>query len=110
MTHDPAQNIAEIVTFKLAPGMKPDHYIGLSKTINDFLESCPGFVFRRLSSGEDGRWTDTAIWADMETAKAAADAFPQQSFAPKVMAAIDADTLEMRHEVIHFTQFPPEST
>ncbi len=104
------QNVAEIVTFKLAPGVTADHYIGLSKTINDFVENCPGFIFRRLSSGNDGRWTDTAIWSDMEAAKAAADAFPQQDFAPKVMAAIDADTLDMRHEVIHFTRIPSESS
>jgi predicted sugar kinase len=104
------QNIAEIVTFKLMPGVSQDDYIGLSKTINDFIETCPGFLFRRLSSGEDGRWTDTAIWSNIETAKAAAEAFPQQSFAPKIMAAIDADTLEMRHEAIHFTQFPAQTS
>jgi hypothetical protein len=104
------QNIAEIVTFKLAQGVTADHYIDLSKTINDFVESCPGFLFRRLSSGDDGRWTDTAIWSDIDTAKAAAEAFPQQDFAPNVMAAIDADTLEMRHEVIHLTQLPSENT
>lgn len=106
MTQDSTQNIAETVTFKLASGVKPDHYIGLSKTIHDFLENRPGFIFRRVSSGDDGRWTDTVIWADMKTAKAAADAFPQQEFAQKVMAVIDGNTLEMRHETIHFNQFP----
>ena len=84
--------------------MSDDDYIALSKTINGFVESCPGFIFRRVSSGTDGRWTDTAVWSDLETARAAAEAFPKQGFAPDVMAAIDGDTLEMRHEVIHLTQ------
>lgn len=109
MTPNQDQNVAETVTFKLAPTITPDQFITLMKTTEAFVQNNPGFVFRRLSSGEDGRWTDTVIWSDMATAKAAADAFPQQDFAAAVMAAIDAETVEIRHEIIHWTQFPPNA-
>ncbi|MBV1894888.1 MAG: hypothetical protein KUG70_00425 [Rhodobacteraceae bacterium] len=106
MTQTATQNVVEITTFKLASGVSPDHYISLSKTTNAFVENSPGFIFRRLSSGDDGYWTDTVIWTDLNAAKTAFEAFPKQGFAQDIMAAIDGDTLKMRHETIHNTQGP----
>ena len=106
MTQHPVQNVVETVTFKLANGVVPDQFVSLMKTTAGFVQNNPGFVFRRLSVGDDGFWTDTVVWADMDTATSAAAAFPKQDFAAAVMAAIDPDTVKMRHEVIHWTQFP----
>lgn len=100
------QNVAETVSFELAPGITADQFIALSKQSEAFVRQNPGFVFRRLSAGEDGRWTDTVIWADMDTAQAAAADFPNQDFAPALMAAIAPDSVQMRHETIHWTVAP----
>ncbi|MFT4959760.1 MAG: hypothetical protein ACI92Z_000836 [Paracoccaceae bacterium] len=110
MTQDPAQNVAETVTFKLAPDIAVDQFITLMKITADFVQNNPGFVFRRRSVGTDGRWTDTVVWSDMDTAKSAAAAFPKQDFAPAVMAAINPETVQMRHEFIHWTLFPNPRT
>ena len=106
MTQDPAQNVVETVTFKLAQSVSPDQFITLMKTTAAFVQNNPGFVFRRLSTGDDGFWTDTVVWSDIDTANNAAAAFPKQDFAAAVMAAINPETVKIRHEVIHWTQFP----
>lgn len=106
MTQQPVQNVVETVTFKLAAGIGPDQFVTLMKTTAAFVQNNPGFIFRRLSAGEDGLWTDTVVWSDIDTATAAAAEFPKQDFAPAVMAAINPDTVQMRHEVIHWTLFP----
>lgn len=100
------KNVAETVSFELAPGVTANQFIALSQKSEAFVRQNPGFIFRRLSAGEDGRWTDTVIWADMETARAAAADFPKQDFAPALMAAIAPGSETMRHETIHWTVAP----
>ncbi len=93
MTH-----VAEIVTFTLANGTTPDEFLKLSKASETFVRSAPGFAHRQLSHGEDGRWTDYVVWTDMQAAQDAAAQFPQQDFAAGMMAAIDPESVQMRHE------------
>ncbi|WP_171174309.1 hypothetical protein [Ruegeria sp. HKCCD8929] len=97
MTH-----VAEIVTFSLADGISPERFVTLNQTSEAFVRAAPGFVHRQLSQGADGRWTDYVIWRDMETAQKAAAAFPQQEFAPALMAAIAADSVQIRHEAVRW--------
>ena len=93
MTH-----VAEIVTFTLANGTTPEDFVKLSQASESFVRSAPGFTHRQLSQGEDGRWTDYVIWKDMKAAQDAAAQFPQQDFAPALIAAIQPDGIQMRHE------------
>ncbi len=96
-------NVAETVTFELAEQVSSADFITHIKATEGFVRNCPGFVFRRLSCGDDGRWTDTVIWADMETAQAAAKAFEAQPFLPALMATMKPGSVQMRHETIHWT-------
>ena len=100
------QNVAETVTFKLNPGVTPEEFVKISQTSEAFVRANPGFIFRRLSCGADGRWTDTVIWKDMETAQQVAKSFGKQDFAPALMAAIAPETVTLRHETIHWTVAP----
>ncbi|CAD0185437.1 hypothetical protein RUESEDTHA_02324 [Ruegeria sp. THAF57] len=93
MTH-----VAEIVTFSLANGTTPEEFVKLSQASEGFVRSAPGFTHRHLSQGEDGRWTDYVVWTDMKAAKDAAAQFPQQDFCADLMAAINPESLQMRHE------------
>jgi hypothetical protein len=99
-------HVAETVTFRLNAGVSPAQFLSLSKASEAFVRANPGFVFRRLSSGADGSWTDTVIWQDMQTALKVAESFGQQDFAPALMAAIVPDTVTIRHETIHWTMAP----
>ncbi|WP_170373888.1 hypothetical protein [Ruegeria conchae] len=95
MTH-----VAEIVTFTLAEGTSPEAFVKLSQSTESFVRAAPGFAHRHLSQGEDGRWTDYVVWQDMNAAQTAAAEFPQQEFAPALMAAINPESLQMRHEAV----------
>ena len=93
MTH-----VAEIVTFTLANGTSVEEFVKLSQASEAFVRSAPGFTHRQLSQGEDGRWTDYVVWTDMKAAKDAAAQFPQQGFCAGLMAAINPESIQMRHE------------
>ena len=95
MTH-----VAEIVTFTLAEGTSPEAFVKLSQSTESFVRAAPGFAHRHLSQGEDGRWTDYVVWQDMKAAQTAAAEFPQQEFAPALMAAINPESMQMRHEAV----------
>lgn len=94
--------VAEIVTFSLAPGVTDAEFVALSQATEGFVRATPGFVHRQLTKGADGRWTDYVIWQDMETAQKVAATFPEQAFAPALMAAIAPDSAQMRHEEVHW--------
>ncbi|WP_420586924.1 hypothetical protein [Ruegeria sp.] len=93
MTH-----VAEIVTFTLADGVTPEEFVKLSQTSEAFVRAAPGFAHRQLSQGADGHWTDYVIWQDMKAAQDVAAQFPQQDFAPALIAAIQPDSVQIRHE------------
>ncbi len=90
--------VAEIVTFTLSNGTTPEEFVKLSQASEAFVRAAPGFTHRQLSQGEDGRWTDYVIWTDMKAAQDVAAQFPQQDFAPALMAAINPESVQMRHE------------
>ncbi len=90
--------VAEIVTFTLANGTTPEDFVKLSQASEAFVRSANGFTHRQLSQGPDGRWTDYVVWTDMKAAQDAAAKFPHQDFAPALMAAIQPDSVQMRHE------------
>ncbi|MFV1442045.1 hypothetical protein VWZ88_17905 [Phaeobacter sp. JH20_36] len=98
-----SKHVAEIVTFKLAEGVSEAEFIVLSQASESFVRAQPGFVHRQLSCGEDGRWTDYVIWADMETAKSVAAEFHKQDFCASLMQAIAEGTAQMRHEEVQWS-------
>lgn len=100
------ETVAEIVTFELTSGVTQDQFVALSKTSEVAVRAMPGFVHRHLSCDNTGHWTDYVIWDDMASAKAAAKAFPEQDFAPDLMAAIAPDSVKVRHEFVHWSMPP----
>lgn len=92
--------VAEIVSFKLDDDVSDAQFVEISKATEEFVKSAPGFISRQLSRGDDEIWTDYVLWQDMESALAAGKAFPEQPFAPDLMAAIAPGSEQMRHQYV----------
>lgn len=89
--------VAEIVTFRLLPGTDEARFLADARATDRTVALQPGFLRRSLSRDGTGLWTDYLEWADLASAKAAAEAVMQlPEFAP-FAAAIDPEGLGMRH-------------
>lgn len=96
--------VAEIVTFRTLPPFTQDEILARAGAVAAFLKTCPGFIVRTLSQGEDGLWTDHVIWRDRQTARAAAEAFMAAPVCAPFMATIDPASVSMRHETVGLSQ------
>lgn len=92
------QTVIEVVTFKLLSGVSDLDYVNASRATEDFVRALPGFQNRTLSKADDGTWTDTVVWENLETAKSAAEKFPQAECAANMIQMIDPASLRMRHD------------
>lgn len=92
--------VAEIVSFKPKAGTDAAQFLTDIQATDAVVRAASGFVSRNLSKGEDGAWTDYVLWQSMDDAMNAAETVVKDpSFAP-LGAAIDMDTLVMRHETV----------
>ena len=98
-----APPVAEIVTFRLAPGMTDPAFLDAARATGSLLAAEPGFLSRRLSKGADGTWTDHVTWTSLSEAEAAADRIMAAPEAQPFLAAIDPASISMRHEPILMT-------
>jgi len=95
--------VAEIVTFRLAPGTSEAAFLDAARATQPLLAGEPGFLSRRLSKGTDGRWTDHVAWASLDQAEAAARRVMADPAAQPFLMAIDPASIAMRHEPILMT-------
>jgi hypothetical protein len=95
--------VAEIVTFRLAPGMSDAAFLDAARATGPLLAGEPGFLSRRLSRGADGRWTDHVAWASLAQAEAAAARVMAHPAARPFLVAIDPASIAMRHEPVLMT-------
>jgi hypothetical protein len=95
--------VAEIVTFRLVPGVTEAEFLGATHAMTPALSRAPGFVSRRLSRRTDGTWTDHVVWTDLASAEAAAQEVFRDPATRAFAAAIDGATIDMRHEPILLT-------
>lgn len=93
-------HVIEAVTFKLAKGISDNDFLATQPSVEKFLQTCEGFINRRLSSGEDGLWLDHIEWTSMEAAKAASDIFMQQESLKPFMHAMDMSSVAMHHNFL----------
>ena len=97
---DAAGPVAEVVTFRLAPGTTEAGFLAAARATGPLAARQPGFLARTLSRGADGRWTDHVLWASSAAAQAAAAAvMADPAFAP-FLAAIDPEGMDLRHEAV----------
>lgn len=96
--------IAEIVQFTVLPQTDPAGFVEAARQTARWLASCPGYLGRTLSQGEDGAWTDHVLWSDMGQAIAAAEALMAAPAAQEMLRVIDPASVRMRHEVVRLTR------
>lgn len=92
--------VAEIVTFRLAPGTTEAAFLYAARAMGPRLAAEPGFLSRRLSAGADGRWTEHVAWASLAQAEAAAARVTADPAVQPFLMAIDPASIDMRHEPI----------
>lgn len=92
-----AQPVAEIVTFRLLPGVDEDGFLAAARATEMPVASQPGFLRRSLSRDADGLWTDCIEWRDMASAEAAARAVMALPEFGAFAAAIDPEGMTLRH-------------
>lgn len=98
-----AQHVMETVLFSLVPGTDPGAFLKLAEAVTAYLNRCPGFVSRRLSCIEDGRWIDQVEWEDMNTAKAAADGFYSDPGNAEFLQAIHTPSINFMHSTLEIS-------
>lgn len=90
-------DVIEWAEFSLKPDVSEVDMLALAPAVTIWLQAQPGFRARRLSKGPDGRWADCCFWADMVTAKAAADAIEAAPKTRPFLNLLDWETVSVRH-------------
>jgi len=98
--------ILELVTFKLAKGISDKEFLAENEHLNNWVKTQPGFEYRALAKTNEGSWTDTVFWQDMETANAAQQSFGEEPSLQGMMKVIDMESVKVDHQQIHTMQAP----
>lgn len=89
--------VIELVTYKLKNGVSPDQLAATHEGVNAFLKAQEGFYYRSMSQDEDNTMVDICYWKDMETAKAASDAFMNSPACKQLIELCDMESVVMKH-------------
>ena len=95
--------VAEIVHFRLSEGTTEAAFLDATRAMQPLLAASPGYVSRQLSRSPDGSWTDYVVWTDLARARTAAETIFADPAAAPFGAAIDMNSVRMRHEKIMLT-------
>jgi hypothetical protein len=89
--------VIEITTFKLAANVTDSAFAIAAEAAGTLLGRQPGFVARRLSQAEDGRYVDHIEWSSLAEAKAAIDRVMSDPGIAPFLHAIDPTSIVMQH-------------
>lgn len=91
------KNIIETVLFKLEDGIDSETFSASIAGSTAFMESCPGFIARRLSSNADAQWIEHVEWETPEAAKAAASRIGSDPNTQDFVKCINGPSVQMFH-------------
>ena len=92
-----SQHILETVTFKIHDHISQNQFMVLAEKFNEYLNECDGFISRRLSLTESGRWVDIVEWEDLKFAKSSASKFWDDPVAVDFTEAIDGLSVSIKY-------------
>ncbi len=90
----------ELVTFTLNDGVSDMDFEHANEALNEWVKKQPGFEYRALAKNENGIWTDTVFWADLEQAKAAQKAFGDEPALMPLMQMINGESVNVSHQPV----------
>lgn len=93
----------ETVIFNLKDGVSKAEFIKAAEAVKKFLSDCSGFVSRRLSCTEDGRWIDQVEWQTMADAKHAAAAISKADSTQPFISYIDGQSVKLTHSELEIS-------
>jgi hypothetical protein len=87
----------ELAIFRLKPDIDEDAFRAAIGETDRWLARQPGFLLRRHGTAENGDRVDYLEWDAMSSARVAAQAFTTAPETKRFMAAIEPDSIVMRH-------------
>ena len=99
-----SKQVMNLYFFKLANGISDRQFIEASQQAESFIKEQPGFLYRSISrQNNSDLWVDTGYWESNEAYQKVHRAFMEEPRCQGFMAAIDQDTLEVRHTELETT-------
>lgn len=89
--------IVEMVLWKSKEGIAVDDAKASIVRLNEFVRQQPGFISRKTSIAEDGRFLDIVLWADLAAAKSASEKAMQNEEVVKIFSSIDEEEMIFQH-------------
>jgi hypothetical protein len=87
----------EVVVFRPLGGVSQDVLETAARGLTPILRAMPGFVSREFAKSEDGQYVDIVNWADMESAKHAAEVAMSIPACLEFFKLIDPSQMNMMH-------------
>ncbi|WP_422081432.1 hypothetical protein [Ulvibacterium sp.] len=96
--------VLEMVLWKSKEGISTATAKKSFTRLNDFVRDQPGFISRKTSLAEDGRFLDIVLWTDMASAKAASEKAMKNKDLVEIFSTIDEREMVFQHfEVFNST-------
>jgi len=96
-----SHHIIETVLFTLEPSVQKEAFIQSIEGSTIFIQSCSGFIARRLSCDEQGQWIEHVEWKSMEDAKNAAKRIVSDHNVQNFMKCIHGPSVTVHHTQLH---------
>lgn len=97
------QHIIETVTFKLSPHVQKQEFLRFAQASTRYVESCAGFIARRLSANDEGNWIEHIEWKSMADASAAAAGLGNATDIAPFLTAIHPGTVTIHHTAVQIS-------
>ncbi|MEO1689130.1 MAG: hypothetical protein AAFU61_14635 [Pseudomonadota bacterium] len=93
-------SVVEHVEFELLPGVSESDFLAASEEISRWTACQPGFEYRCLTRGEDGRWLDLVFWSNEDHARRAGRRIMEEKGRSPFMRMIDDASVRIAHRPV----------
>jgi hypothetical protein len=87
----------ELVSYRLKDNISKEQLAATHNDVNQFLQQQQGFMYRSCSEDDNGLIYDIVYWQNMESAKAAGEAFMNHPAGQSLVVLCDESSLTMNH-------------
>tara|TARA_R110002167_G_scaffold72922_1_gene204660 strand:+ start:436 stop:774 length:339 start_codon:yes stop_codon:yes gene_type:complete len=101
---NPVRQAVELVLFSLKPDTDEVAFLALNATVQTYIDTLPGFVYRALCKQSDGIWQDIVFWQDRVAALHAQQLFMKSEACVTWLAMIDPASINMQHSEVMFAK------